>query len=119
VIIITPIIRLLIIGHWAQVIEETVSYNYLCTYDLYRPVHNVLDACIYITRGSGRGLGPVKWHRADRRVHLGPKNLENFRENRQTSDKLTGQTVYKTHSKFNKHQKRGMKNKTKIPAFSR
>jgi hypothetical protein len=25
VIIITPIIRLLIIGHWAQVIEETVS----------------------------------------------------------------------------------------------
>ncbi len=32
--------------------------NYLCTYDLYSPVHNVLDACISITRGSGRGLGP-------------------------------------------------------------
>jgi hypothetical protein len=30
--------------------------NYLCTYDLYSPVHNVLDACISITWGSGRGL---------------------------------------------------------------
>jgi hypothetical protein len=30
---------------------------YLCTYDLYSPVHYVLDACISITRGSGRGLG--------------------------------------------------------------
>jgi hypothetical protein len=52
-------------------------YKYLCTYDLYSPVHNVLDACISITRGSGGGgwaleissfLGPVKWYRADRRV---------------------------------------------------
>jgi hypothetical protein len=34
------------------------AYNYLCTYDLYSPVHNVLDACISITRVSGRGLGP-------------------------------------------------------------
>ncbi len=34
------------------------QYNYLCTYDLYSPVHNVLDACICITRASGRGLGP-------------------------------------------------------------
>ncbi len=33
--------------------------NYLCTYDLYSPVHNVLDACISITRASGRGLGPA------------------------------------------------------------
>jgi hypothetical protein len=33
-------------------------YNYFCTFDLYSPVHNVLDACIFITRGSGRGLGP-------------------------------------------------------------
>ncbi len=32
--------------------------NYLCTYDLYSPVHNVLDACISITGASGRGLGP-------------------------------------------------------------
>jgi hypothetical protein len=34
------------------------TYSYLCTYDLYSPVHNVLDACISITRASGRGLGP-------------------------------------------------------------
>ncbi len=34
------------------------NYNYLCTYDLYSPLHNVLDACISITRGSGRELGP-------------------------------------------------------------
>ncbi len=32
--------------------------NYLCTYDLYSPMHNVLDAFISITRGSGKGLGP-------------------------------------------------------------
>jgi hypothetical protein len=32
--------------------------NYLCTYALYSPVHNVLDACISIMRESGRGLGP-------------------------------------------------------------
>jgi hypothetical protein len=32
--------------------------NYLCTYDLYSPVHNVLEACISITMASGRGLGP-------------------------------------------------------------
>jgi hypothetical protein len=32
--------------------------NYLCTCDLYSPVHNVLEACIYITWGSWRGLGP-------------------------------------------------------------
>jgi hypothetical protein len=34
------------------------SINNLCTYDLYCPVHNVLDACISITRGNGRGVGP-------------------------------------------------------------
>ncbi len=38
---------------WASCAE-----NHLCTYDLYSPVHNVLDACISITWGSGRGLGP-------------------------------------------------------------
>ncbi len=32
--------------------------NYLCTYHLYSPVDIVLDACISITWGSGRGLGP-------------------------------------------------------------
>jgi hypothetical protein len=36
----------------------STSYNYLCTYDLYSPVLNVLDACISITRRSDRGLGP-------------------------------------------------------------
>ena len=59
--------------------------NYLCTCDLYSPVHNVLDACIYITwetrRGLGAGipefLGPVKWERADMRVPFGAqKNWE-------------------------------------------
>ncbi len=32
-----------------------IRNNYLCTYDLYSPVHIVLDACISITRASGRG----------------------------------------------------------------
>jgi hypothetical protein len=27
-------------------------------YSVYSPVHNVLDACISITRGNGRGLDP-------------------------------------------------------------
>jgi hypothetical protein len=34
------------------------TQNHLCTYDLYIPVHNVLNACISITWGSRRGLGP-------------------------------------------------------------
>ena len=56
--------------------------NYLCTYDLYSPVHNVLDACISVTRGSGRGLefqsflGPVKWHPADSRVSYGAQETQ-------------------------------------------
>ena len=60
-------------------------YNYLCTCDLYSPVHNVLDGCItaYTLRGEVGGdwalefpsfLGPVKWERADRRV---PFHLHN------------------------------------------
>jgi hypothetical protein len=32
--------------------------NYLCTYDLYGPVHNAFDAGKSITRSRGRGLGP-------------------------------------------------------------
>jgi hypothetical protein len=32
-------------------------FNYLCTYDLYSPVLNVLDACISI-RGEVGGVGP-------------------------------------------------------------
>ncbi len=67
-------------------VHKTVNFNYLCTFDLYSPVHNVLDACKYITRGSGRGwtlefssfLGPVKWHRADRRVPFGVKKTRGF-----------------------------------------
>ncbi len=39
-------------------INSGVDFNYLCTNDLYSPVHNVLDACISITWESGRGLGP-------------------------------------------------------------
>ena len=34
-----------------------MNINYLCTCDLYTPVHNVLEAWIYITWGSWRGLG--------------------------------------------------------------
>ncbi len=43
------------------VCDKAFDNNYLCTYDLYSPVHNVLDACISITRESGRGLGPGSW----------------------------------------------------------
>jgi hypothetical protein len=38
--------------------RKVLYYNYLCTCDLYSPVHNVLDGYIYSTWGSGRGLGP-------------------------------------------------------------
>jgi hypothetical protein len=38
--------------------NQVGNNNYLCTYNLYSPLHNVLDACISITRASGRGLGP-------------------------------------------------------------
>ncbi len=53
------------------------------TYDLYGPVRNAFDAGKPITRAMGGGwaleiesfLGPVKWHRAVRRVPLGvPKS---------------------------------------------
>ncbi len=65
--------------------RETCN-NYLCTYDLYSPVHNVLDAFISITRASGRGLGPgireffwAPWNGIEPigECHLGPKKLEN------------------------------------------
>ncbi len=39
-----------------------MKYNYLCIYDLYSPVHNVLDVRISFESF----LGPVKWRRADR-----------------------------------------------------
>ncbi len=62
---------------WISILYNCI--NYLCTYDLYGPVHNVFDACRYITWASGKGLGPgngkflgpVKWHRAVRRVPFG------------------------------------------------
>jgi hypothetical protein len=62
------------IGRGSTLFHDREYFNYLCTYDLHSPVHNVLDVCISITRGIGRGwalefesfLGPVKWHRADR-----------------------------------------------------
>ncbi len=43
---------------WALKLPSLALVHYLCTYDLYSPVHNVLDACISITWASGRGLGP-------------------------------------------------------------
>jgi hypothetical protein len=33
-------------------------FIYLCTYDLYGPVHNVFDACRYNRGQVGGGLGP-------------------------------------------------------------
>ncbi len=66
-----------------QLLVRTVTFNYLCTYDLYSSVHNVLDAWISITRGRGRGLGPRIWeffgpqialaYRLDA-ISQGPKN---------------------------------------------
>jgi hypothetical protein len=42
-----------------NILDGTVYLiNYLYTYDLYSPVHNVLDVYISITWGSGRRLGP-------------------------------------------------------------
>ncbi len=53
-----------------------VQYNYLCTYDFYSPVHNVLDPLLGQVGGGWAlefesFLGPVKWHRVDRRVPFG------------------------------------------------
>jgi len=49
------------------------AFSYLCTYVLYSPVHNVLDACISITRASGRGWGPGN------REFLGPCEMASSR----------------------------------------
>jgi hypothetical protein len=46
---------------------KTDCISYLCTYDLYSPVHNVLDACI-TAYPSGEQVGG---HRADRRMPFG------------------------------------------------
>jgi hypothetical protein len=51
------------------------QHNYLFTYDLYSPVHNVLYVGPGMFWGLGPGirkfLGPVKWHRVDKRVPFG------------------------------------------------
>ncbi len=46
---------------FSSVFKGTVSWecnNFLCTYDIYSLMHNVLDTCISILRASGTGLGP-------------------------------------------------------------
>jgi hypothetical protein len=56
-----------------------IGNSYLSIYDLYGLVSNDFDAAASITRASERGLGPgnrdfigpVKWHRADRRLPFG------------------------------------------------
>ena len=74
----------------------TPNNNYLCTYDLYSPVHNVLDACISITWGKWEGVGPwnsrVFWalengNEPVGKFHLGPKKLENSRAQKLKSPK--------------------------------
>ncbi len=77
-------------GGLLQVLEQRFykirlyKNSYLCTYDLHGPVLNVFDACRSIKRARGRGLGPgnreflgpVKWHRAYRRVPLGAQKTQ-------------------------------------------
>jgi hypothetical protein len=41
-------------------------YNYLCTYDLYILVHNILDACIFITRRFQLKRGRVEREKSER-----------------------------------------------------
>ncbi len=59
--------------------QQSHNYSYLWTHDLYGLVRNAFDAGKSITRARRRGLGPefqdflgpVKWHRAFRRVSFG------------------------------------------------
>ena len=56
------------------------GFNYLCTYDLYRPVCNVFYAGENITRGAleiETFLGPER-ARADRRVPFGAQKSQDF-----------------------------------------
>ncbi len=61
--------------------------NYLCTYDLYSPVHNAFDAGSIRYEGKWEGVGPWKsrvfqaleWQRADRQVPLGTQKNSRFR----------------------------------------
>ncbi len=56
-----------------QVEIEIILLNNLCTYDLYSPMHNVLDVCISIARASRRGLVPGN------RVFFGPCEMASSR----------------------------------------
>jgi hypothetical protein len=71
---------------------EKISLNnsYSCTYDLYGPVRNVFFFLMRADtlRGQVGGrwaleiesfLGPVKWHRADRRVPFGAQKSLGWR----------------------------------------
>jgi hypothetical protein len=60
---------------WDQPVSCSINFNYLCTHDLYSPMHNVFWMCAYPLRGEAGGgwalefesfLGPVKWHWANR-----------------------------------------------------
>ncbi len=52
--------------HWlnvsheqSEIVKIKEAFSFLCTYDLYSPVHNALDACIGIHyEGKWEGLGP-------------------------------------------------------------
>ncbi len=63
------------------------NISYLCTYDLYGPVHNAFDAGSIHYEGKWEGVGPwklrlfwapVKWHRANRRVRFGAQKSRDF-----------------------------------------
>jgi hypothetical protein len=52
------------------IVCKIICTSYLWTCDLFRPVCNALMRVTSITRESGRGLGPVKWHRAINRDRI-------------------------------------------------
>jgi len=76
----SPNPRLTALEYSSEILLIVIIISYLCTYGLYGPVHNVFEACRFITWTSGRGLGPgeietflgpVKWHKAVRQVPFG------------------------------------------------
>jgi hypothetical protein len=44
--------------------RNSLTYNYLCTYDLYGPVRNAFEAGSILYEGTWEGVGLWKWHRA-------------------------------------------------------
>jgi hypothetical protein len=85
----------------AEIFSMT-SYNYLCTCDLYSPVHIVWMRA-YPLRGEVGGgwalefesfLGPVKWHRADRRVPFGAQKTPQIMDTHASKTLCTG--LYKS-----------------------